>query len=187
MPADLCHAAASYDPGTNTITLGAGTNTLSSLCDDISNSSVISYDADSNTYTLNAHISGQNGVDADLVMKNSTLRRNEDLLIKTFSDLTIDNMTIQPINPIQPWKIWSFARFTSYSASITNSDISGGQVLIKPNGYQTPSTPTLIINNTFHDFTSKSDLISDSNYMLSLELCAAETHISMITRLRTFI
>ena len=160
-------ASSSYDAGTNTITLGEGNNTLNSIYNDVSNPAVLSYDG-AGTYVLSANISGENGVDADLVLEECTLIFNDALLIKTWSDLVIRNVTIRAQNPSASWKIWAFARYTTFSLSITGCDISGGQIVAQPNGYQKPSMPIVIENNLFHDLTI------DSNYMLSLGLDAAD-------------
>ncbi len=159
-------AVAVYDAETNTITLGTGNNTLNSIYNDIAQPTALDYDG-SSTYTLDADITGANGVDADLILENSTLIIAASKTIKTWSDLTIRKMAIQGLDPNNPWKIWAFSRFTSYSIKITDSDISGGQIVGAPNGYVNPSTPTVITNNYFHDLTI------DSNYMLALQTNAA--------------
>jgi len=160
------HAAAVYDAVGNTITLGLGVNTLPSLYADISNSAVLDYDG-INTYTLYADISGQNAVDADLVLENCILKISASRLIKTWSDVTINNMTISGLDSANPWKIWLFARYTSYSLRLTDSDISGGRIVCAPNGYVKPNKPIVVQNNYFHD-TALND-----NYILSLQLDSA--------------
>ena len=156
-------AASVYDSGTNTITLGVGNNTLNSIYTDISDPLVLDYNG-VDTYTIYANITGENGVDADLFMESSTLIFSTSTYIKTWSDLVISSMTIQAADPDYPWKIWSHARYTTFSVTILDSDISGGQILVYPNGYLQSQPPMQIKNNNFHDLTI------ESNYMVSLAL-----------------
>ncbi|RLF33389.1 MAG: hypothetical protein DRN08_05525, partial [Thermoplasmata archaeon] len=127
-------------------------------------------------YILNASISGINGHDADLILNDSTLiiGNNGTLgyLIKTFSDLVIDNITISAENSSYPWMIWGYARHTDYSALVSGSDISGGVIWIAPNGFQKPATPTVIKNNYFHDATLNSEQLIQifPNFNAMLEL-----------------
>jgi len=170
-------ATVSYNATENTIYLDNGTNTLVSIYSEIGNPSVLCYDNKTNTFTLSANISGKKGVDADLVIGSATLVINSTAdthyLVKTFSDLTIENMTIKAANPLHIWKIWAYARWTSYSVSITDSDISGGVIYIAPNGYQEPSTPISISNNYLHDTTVVDDDVYIREGMVHLNLNAA--------------
>jgi len=152
-------AAVSYDSPTNTIFLESGINTLASIFSEIGNPSVLDYDNGTNTYTLSAYISGRDGVDADLMLKDAILIFNnttaDKYSIKTLSDLTMKNMTIKPADYAYTWKIWVYSRFTGYSVNITDSDFSGGNIFIQPNGYgNIPTVPTIIENNYFHDYTT---------------------------------
>ncbi len=161
-----------YDPVTNTITLSDGGNTLKSIYDDVHDPAVLNYDSSANIYMLSANISGQDGVDADLILADATLVINSTAtpgrLIKTWSDLTIRNIIIKAVDPAYTWKIWFFARYTEYSLTITDSDFSGGNIVAAPNGYQIPITPLVIKNNRFHDTDLKS-----YEYILQLWLNSA--------------
>lgn len=154
-------AAVSYDAGTNTIILESGTNTLDSIHNEmvaLGYSDALSYDSGTNTYTLSASIAGKDGLDADLVLESATLIIDSDTVneyqIKTWSDLAIRDMTIKATSTSYSWKIWSYARRTEYSVTILDSDISGGHIYICPASYQYPTTPIVIKNNFFHDYTS---------------------------------
>ena len=162
-----------YDSNLNTILLKSGTNTLESIYSEINDSSVLSYDGSVNAYTLSANISGEKGITSHLVLENATLIINNTAdatySIITFADLVINNMKIKPMDYSYQWVIRAYSRFTEYSVFINFSDISGGRITVKPNGYQVPRTPTIITNNRFHDFTMNEIF----NYrMLSLELNA---------------
>jgi len=146
-------ATVSYNATENLIYLDSGTNTLASMYSDISNASVLDYNAGTNTYTLSANISGKIAVTAHLVLNDTTLSMNQTRLIKTWANLTISNITIQAKDTSYTWKIWSYARYTDYTVSIADSDISGGHILVQPNGFQEPITPISITNNYFHDYT----------------------------------
>lgn len=169
-----------YDPDSNTIYLIDGNNTLQSMYEEINNPSVLDYDSSTNTYTLTAYMCGMQGYDADLEMTNATLVFNNTALdtynIKTYSDLVIDSMLIKSVSQTYPWRIWGFARWTSYSAIITNSQFENGHIFISPNGWQTPSSPIVIRNNIFCDYIANggySSLNDPSQGALALKQDAA--------------
>ena len=159
-------ASVTYDPSTNTIFLENGTNTLASIYSEMSVPSVLAYNSETNTYTLSADISADFGTNADLVLEDATLiindingidwvdtvGTNNGYSIKAPHYLTISNMIIKSQDS-KLWKIWVYGRKSAYSASITDSDISGGYILIQNTEYFAPSTPVIVKNNYFHDTT----------------------------------